>query len=188
MKRKMSDSAGTFTFGAPAHSLRKMSASKQSSPSTTTSIREGFSGLKFGSPLNSPRASSRKSPRASADEEEFNTAMVAILLTDGEENRFAPYNCSFVYNPKDKKQVAEFEKKMASIDASAKMMGVQYEVLRSGFTVVNPPTQIGGVSRNFVSKAFPPPTSANWVKKKSACAMKKQKSGDEGIVSLITPT
>lgn len=85
----------------------------------------------------------------------FPVKTIAFIFNHKNGKTFVPFNCSFVYNPDDKLQSLEVEKKVEEIQLLAKENNTTCEMIAMTGVSKTKITDIGGLTAGFNSLRFP---------------------------------
>ena len=91
----------------------------------------------------------------------FPLKTIAFIFTHKNGKTFVPFNCSFVYNPDDKLQSLEVEKKVDEIQVLAKENNTSCEMIAMTGVSQTKITEIGGLTSGFTSLRFPAPSNTS---------------------------
>lgn len=91
----------------------------------------------------------------------FPLKTIAFIFTHKNGKTFVPFNCSFVYNPDDKLQSLEVEKKVDEIQVLAKENNTSCEMIAMTGVSKTKITEIGGLTAGFTSLRFPTPANTS---------------------------
>jgi len=90
-------------------------------------------------------------------------AVAGCIFKDFKQQKFAPQNCMFAYDPKCALHKASVEDRIKSIIADADRLRIECERF-DFFAPINsdPITQVAGISKNFTTRRFPPTEQSDW--------------------------